>query len=145
MKLELLQTKLGYAFQDAGLLQQALTHRSHSSLHNERLEFLGDSILNCVVATILYERYNAIDEGDLDMTPRAAAKAVLEGYTDSLDAGGKPLVLVDKSSELRMMARHRLLEIPARPRNARPSASRAISPMSWSRKKRHGICMGIRE
>ena len=65
MKLELLQTRLGYSFKDAGLLQQALTHRSHSSLHNERLEFLGDSILNCVVATILYERYNAIDEGDL--------------------------------------------------------------------------------
>ena len=66
MNLQLLQTRLGYTFQDAGLLQQALTHRSHSSVHNERLEFLGDSVLNCVVASILYERYNAIDEGDLD-------------------------------------------------------------------------------
>ena len=65
MNLQLLQTRLGYTFQDAGLLQQALTHRSHSSLHNERLEFLGDSVLNCVVATILYERYTTIDEGDL--------------------------------------------------------------------------------
>lgn len=65
MNLQLLQTRLGYTFQDAGLLQQALTHRSHSSLHNERLEFLGDSILNCVVASILYERYSGIDEGDL--------------------------------------------------------------------------------
>ncbi len=65
MNLQLLQTRLGYTFQDAGLLQQALTHRSHSSLHNERLEFLGDSILNCVVASILYERFKAIDEGDL--------------------------------------------------------------------------------
>ncbi|MRW84190.1 ribonuclease III [Pseudoduganella sp. FT26W] len=65
MNLQLLQTRLGYTFQDAGLLQQALTHRSHSSLHNERLEFLGDSILNCVVASILYERYIDIDEGDL--------------------------------------------------------------------------------
>ncbi len=46
-------------------MQQALTHRSHSSLHNERLEFLGDSILNCVVASLLFERYNKIDEGDL--------------------------------------------------------------------------------
>lgn len=46
-------------------MQQALTHRSHSSLHNERLEFLGDSILNCCVAAILYERYLQIDEGDL--------------------------------------------------------------------------------
>ncbi len=65
MNLQLLQTRLGYTFQDAGLLQQALTHRSHSSVHNERLEFLGDSVLNCVVASILYDRYLDIDEGDL--------------------------------------------------------------------------------
>jgi ribonuclease-3 len=65
MNLQLLQTRLGYTFRDAGLLQQALTHRSHSSLHNERLEFLGDSILNCVVASVLYDRFATIDEGDL--------------------------------------------------------------------------------
>ena len=65
MNLPLLQSRLGYTFQDAGLLQQALTHRSHSSTHNERLEFLGDSILNCVVASVLYERFASIDEGDL--------------------------------------------------------------------------------
>ncbi len=65
MNLQLLQTRLGHMFRDAALLQQALTHRSHSSLHNERLEFLGDSILNCVVASILYERFSMIDEGDL--------------------------------------------------------------------------------
>jgi ribonuclease-3 len=50
---------------NAALLQQALTHRSHSSLHNERLEFLGDSVLNCVVASLLFDRYAKIDEGDL--------------------------------------------------------------------------------
>jgi len=60
-----LQNRLGHVFRDATLLQQALTHRSHSSLHNERLEFLGDSILNCVVASLLFDRYNKIDEGDL--------------------------------------------------------------------------------
>jgi len=65
MNHQLLQTRLGYTFRDPGLLQQALTHRSHSALHNERLEFLGDSILNCVVASILYERYRGLDEGDL--------------------------------------------------------------------------------
>jgi len=65
MNLQLLQTRLGYTFRDPGLLQQALTHRSHSSVHNERLEFLGDSILNCVVASILYERFNTLAEGDL--------------------------------------------------------------------------------
>ncbi|WP_050465492.1 ribonuclease III [Herbaspirillum autotrophicum] len=61
----ILQNRLGHVFKDASLLQQALTHRSHSSLHNERLEFLGDSILNCVVASLLFDRYNKIDEGDL--------------------------------------------------------------------------------
>jgi len=65
MNLQLLQTRLGYTFREIGLLQQALTHRSHSSLHNERLEFLGDSILNCVVASVLYERFRQLDEGDL--------------------------------------------------------------------------------
>ena len=65
MDVLVLQNRLGHAFSDAGLLQQALTHRSHSSLHNERLEFLGDSILNCVVASLLFDRYAKIDEGDL--------------------------------------------------------------------------------
>ena len=58
-----LQTRLGYAFNDASLLNKALTHRSHSSAHNERLEFLGDSLLNCVVASMLYQRYQDMDEG----------------------------------------------------------------------------------
>ncbi len=65
MDLMLLQTRLGHRFNDVALLQQALTHRSHGSLHNERLEFLGDSVLNFVVASLLYERYQTIDEGNL--------------------------------------------------------------------------------
>lgn len=65
MDFNLLQDRIGHVFKDAALLQQALTHRSHSSVHNERLEFLGDSVLNCVVASLLFERYNKIDEGDL--------------------------------------------------------------------------------
>jgi ribonuclease III len=60
-----LQKRLGHEFVNAALLQQALTHRSHSVLHNERLEFLGDSILNCVIASLLYESFAGIDEGDL--------------------------------------------------------------------------------
>jgi ribonuclease-3 len=47
------------------LLRQALTHRSHSSTHNERLEFLGDSVLNCAVAALLFQRFGKLDEGDL--------------------------------------------------------------------------------
>lgn len=65
MDFKVLQARLGHIFKDAVLLQQALTHRSHSSVHNERLEFLGDSVLNCVVASLLFERYSKIDEGDL--------------------------------------------------------------------------------
>lgn len=65
MDIATLQTRLGHTFSNAALLQQALTHRSHSSLHNERLEFLGDSVLNCVVASLLFDRFDKIDEGDL--------------------------------------------------------------------------------
>jgi ribonuclease-3 len=65
MDITTLQSRLGHTFSDAALLQQALTHRSHSSLHNERLEFLGDSVLNCAVAYLLFDRFDKIDEGDL--------------------------------------------------------------------------------
>ena len=65
MELMVLEQRLGHTFRQAALLQQALTHRSHGSVHNERLEFLGDSVLNCVVASLLFERYPEIDEGDL--------------------------------------------------------------------------------
>ncbi|MCU6433929.1 ribonuclease III [Undibacterium sp. Jales W-56] len=62
---QLLQKRLGHQFGNTALLQQALTHRSHSGLHNERLEFLGDSILNCIIASLLFDRFANIDEGDL--------------------------------------------------------------------------------
>lgn len=56
---------LGYCFTDRVLLQTALTHRSYGATHNERLEFLGDGVLNCVVAGRLYERFPLLPEGDL--------------------------------------------------------------------------------
>jgi ribonuclease III len=62
---ELLQQRLGYEFANPALLSQALTHRSHGQTHNERLEFLGDSVLNCAVAALLFERLAKLDEGDL--------------------------------------------------------------------------------
>ena len=55
----------GYSFVNAGLLQQALTHRSYGAPHNERLEFLGDGVLNCIVAAALFERFPQLPEGDL--------------------------------------------------------------------------------
>jgi len=57
--------RLGHAFRDRALLTQALTHRSHGGAHNERLEFLGDSLLNCVIAEDLYLRFRDISEGEL--------------------------------------------------------------------------------
>ena len=60
-----LELRLGHKFSKPELAGQALTHRSHGTPHNERLEFLGDSLLNCAVATLLYERFGQLPEGDL--------------------------------------------------------------------------------
>lgn len=60
-----LERALGYGFARPELLQQALTHRSHSTPHNERIEFLGDSVLNCVIAARLFELYPSLREGEL--------------------------------------------------------------------------------
>jgi len=60
-----LERRLGHTFADPDLARQALTHRSFGTPHNERLEFLGDSLLNCAVATLLYERFPRLPEGDL--------------------------------------------------------------------------------
>ena len=60
-----LQVRLGYEFVDRQLLDRALTHRSFGADHNERLEFLGDAVLNLAVSALLYERFAGSDEGDL--------------------------------------------------------------------------------
>lgn len=60
-----LESRLGYRFARAELLEQALTHRSHGAAHNERLEFLGDSLLGCVIAEELYRRFPQLSEGKL--------------------------------------------------------------------------------
>jgi len=60
-----LQQRLQHSFQDPRLLARALTHRSFSAEHNERLEFLGDSVLNLAVAQLLYQRLQDLPEGDL--------------------------------------------------------------------------------
>lgn len=57
--------KIGYNFSQPGLLYQALTHRSHGHPHNERLEFLGDSVLNCAVAGLIFRHFSGLPEGDL--------------------------------------------------------------------------------
>jgi ribonuclease-3 len=57
--------RLEYTFNNSALLEQALTHRSAASINNERLEFLGDGILNFVIAARLFEQYPDVQEGDL--------------------------------------------------------------------------------
>jgi len=60
-----LQQRLQHSFSDPALLTRAVTHRSFAADHNERLEFLGDSVLNLAVADLLYQRLSALPEGDL--------------------------------------------------------------------------------
>jgi ribonuclease-3 len=63
--LEELETRLGLSFKDKSLLNLALTHRSYGLHHNERLEYLGDSVLNLAVAALLYKELDGFSEGDL--------------------------------------------------------------------------------
>jgi ribonuclease-3 len=65
MMLATLEERLGYRFKLPALIEQAVTHRSHGAVHNERLEFLGDAVLNCTIALLLYQRFARLDEGDL--------------------------------------------------------------------------------
>jgi ribonuclease-3 len=60
-----LQRRMGYRYADGDLLLRALTHRSFGADHNERLEFLGDAVLNLAISSLLYEHFAGSDEGDL--------------------------------------------------------------------------------
>ena len=98
-RLDALQQRLGHRFVQQQLLTRALTHRSGSVDHNERLEFLGDAVLNLAVSALLFERFSGSDEGDLT---RIRAHLVRE---DSLHrqalALGLPEVLRLSDGELR--------------------------------------------
>jgi ribonuclease-3 len=73
-KLARLERRLGYQFADRGLLQLALTHRSAGGRNNERLEFLGDSIVNHVIAEALYHRFPDVREGEMSRMRAALVK-----------------------------------------------------------------------
>src|SRR3954462_1773887 len=60
-----IERQLDYQFSNPGLLEQALTHRSHGAPHNERLEFLGDALLNFVIARLVFQQFTTLPEGDL--------------------------------------------------------------------------------
>jgi ribonuclease-3 len=70
-----LETQLGYVFRDRKLLERALTHRSFGADHNERLEFLGDSVLNLSAAAWLYHQAARQDEGQLSRLRAALVRA----------------------------------------------------------------------
>jgi ribonuclease-3 len=83
-----LEKRIGYSFQEPKLLEQALTHRSYSNRNNERLEFLGDSILNFVVTAALYEKFPEASEGDLSRLRAGQVKqSTLAGVARELELG----------------------------------------------------------
>ena len=85
---EALQKALGHRFRELGLLDQALTHRSYGACNNERLEFLGDSILNFVIAAELYRLRPDDAEGDLSRVRATLVRGVtLAEVARELDLG----------------------------------------------------------
>ena len=86
-----LQQRLGHRFAEPALLRQALTHRSFAAEHNERLEFLGDAVLDCVLSPLLMARLPEAAEGDLH---RVRAELVCQASLhDKALALGLPLLL----------------------------------------------------
>jgi ribonuclease-3 len=80
--------RLAYTFRDPDLLTRALTHRSKGGNHNERLEFLGDSVLNLVISTELYDRYPRLTEGELTrLRASLVRKPALAAHARELDLG----------------------------------------------------------
>jgi ribonuclease III len=83
-----LKALIGYQFNSAALLSQALTHRSFAANNNERLEFLGDSVLNFIIAHQLFNRFNKLPEGDLSRLRAALVKeSTLSEIALSLQVG----------------------------------------------------------
>lgn len=83
-----LERRLGYSFTEASLLSQALTHRSFGTPHNERLEFLGDSILNCAIAQFIFHRFVGMPEGELSrLRANLVNQSVLAEIAAELELG----------------------------------------------------------
>jgi ribonuclease-3 len=88
MDLDRFGRSIGHVFADRGLLGRALTHRSFGATHNERLEFLGDSVVNCAVALELYRRYPDLSEGELSrMRASLVSQASLAAIARAHDIG----------------------------------------------------------
>ncbi len=79
-----------YQFNKPELLRQALTHRSYSAANNERLEFLGDGVLDCVIATLLYQHFPELPEGDLSrLRSHLVKESMLGELARKLDLGSQ--------------------------------------------------------
>ena len=97
LSLEELQNRIGYTFRDPELLRRALTHssfanetgaRNHHLLCNERLEFLGDSVLSLITSEYLYQSFPELPEGDLTrMRAATVCEGALAGYAEKLGLG----------------------------------------------------------
>jgi ribonuclease III len=88
MGIETLVRRIGHEFKDPALLRRALTHRSYGMPHNERLEFLGDSVLNCAIATHLFHLHTRVQEGDLSrMRAHLVKEQTLSEIASSLNLG----------------------------------------------------------
>ena len=82
--------RIGHVFGDPELLQRALTHRSAGSRNNERLEFLGDALVNMIVAEALFQRWPRADEGELTRARAALVReASLAGLARELELGDR--------------------------------------------------------
>lgn len=93
MKHAELSKRLGHQFAQPQLLQRALTHRSYSAAHNERLEFLGDSVLNCAIARHLYDTYPELPEGELSrLRSNLVNQQTLAALAQQLDLGEQLLL-----------------------------------------------------
>lgn len=94
LPLDELENRIGYQFKNIKLLERAMTHRSFSADNNERLEFLGDSVLNCVIGNALFQKDKHFDEGSLsrvrsNLVCQAALVVIAEkiGVSDFLKVG----------------------------------------------------------
>ena len=94
LPLTVLEERIGYTFKNKELLRRAMTHRSFSAEHNERLEFLGDSVLNCVIGNALFLKDKHFDEGSLsrvrsNLVRQSALAEIAEriGISDFLKVG----------------------------------------------------------
>lgn len=100
-----LQRTIGYQFQEPALLVRALTHRSFGADNNERLEFIGDGLVNAVVAKLLFSHYPGLDEGSLSrLRSKLVSKEGLATLAERFELG--PLVLLG-AGERKSGGRHR--------------------------------------